>query len=1021
MNDGDLIFDTRVDTSGLAAGIDEARRQTNSLSGTAQNALGNIAANAARDIANTVKNAFSEAAKFVVDTGKSFESSMSQVSATMGITTASKDYEVLSAAAKEMGATTKYSATQAGEALNYLALAGYSAENSVKALPTVLNVASAGGIDLAQASDMITDSMSALGLEMKDLEGFSDKLAKTSQKSNTSVAQLGEAILTVGGTAKSLSGGVDELNTMLGLIADNGIKGAEGGTALRNIILSLSAPTDTAAAALENLNVQAFDNEGNLRELSDVFGDLNTAMEPLTEQEKTQALNEIFNKVDLKAVNALLGTSSTRFDELRGYIEDCEGAAAQMADTMSDNLEGDLQIMNSSLEAVGNSAYEKFSGPMRTAVQEITGVFDRLNQSINGELGGKLETLAEKLGDIAVKAAEFAVDEGIPNLIDALGWICDHGDELLTAAESAAAMVIAYKGLTAVSTAAGAISTLTTAVAGGATAFEALGIAMGACPWVAIGALAIGAGVAIRNYIEKQRDLIGYEGDMEEAYNKTNKEIAEQTRLLGENAESSKVTERRQAYEDAKSGISDTEAQMEEVSEKIKEITKKRDELGKEINEALGTDNWRDYVENYSVYDMDIIDQIANSDEMDSEINKLEEQLLYLQNLKIEQQNIINELSDFDNIAPEHVMNQDILDQQNENARAVLDKYKQQTASAIASQDELTKQLSDGWEELDHKYAMGIISDETELYNKRLELLSQFGDSSNREHWKYYEQISAYEKQQNEERLEEDKKAADKRKKEEEEQFNKSKSSLSKRLDDINATYREKYSELESMQEIYRSKLMAMGGEVFTVEVKEDENGQKTKELKINDIDAQIKKMQAYHEDIIKLKEDGASQALLSELMSLSGEDAEQMADYVANLSDEERKKVIELYNKKEKIADELSTDLYAKDTQNMQDAFAKAMTNMGINAYDSGVAAAEQWASGFSGTLSELIDVSAIVTQQRAASSASAASDAANGNSDTNVNVDVTVTGGNLTLDGNAMGEYGLEYETQINTQKGK
>ena len=997
MNDGDLIFDTRVDTSGLQQGMDEARRQTNNLSGTTQTALGNLAASAARDIANTVKNAFSEAAKFVVETGKSFESSISQVSATMGITTASKDYEVLSAAAKEMGATTKYSATQAGEALNYLALAGYSAENSVKALPTVLNVASAGGIDLAQASDMITDSMSALGLEMKDLESFSDKLAKTSQKSNTSVAQLGEAILTVGGTAKSLSGGVDELNTMLGLIADNGIKGAEGGTALRNIILSLSAPTDTAAAALERLNVQAFDEQGNLRELSDVFGDLNTAMEPLTEQEKTQALNEIFNKVDLKAVNALLGTSSTRFDELRGYIENCEGAAKQMADTMSDNLEGDLQIMNSSLEAVGNSAYEKFSGPMRTAVQEITGVFDRLNQSINGELGGKLEGLAEKLGDIAVKAAEFAVDEGIPKLIEGLGWICDHGDELLTAAESAAAMVIAYKGLKAVSTAAGAISSLTTAVAGGATAFEALGIAMGACPWVAIGALAIGAAVAWRSHNEELRKLIGYEGELAEKYKEANKEIAIQNNLLMDQAESDNVNDRRQAYETAKKEYDEYAAQIIKNNENIAGLKKSLEHMDARMDPIAFTNN-------------------------ENAIKELEDQNIILENALITRKHIIEKYSDFDKeIAPEHVMNQDILDQQSENARAVLDKYKQQTASAIASQDELTKQLSDGWEELDHKYAMGIISDETELYRKRLALLSEYGDESNKEHWKYYEQIKAYEKQQNEKRLEEDKKAAEERKKEEEEQFNKSKSSLSKKLDDINATYREKYSELESMQENYRSKLMAMGGEVFTVEVKEDENGQKTKELKINDIDSQIKKMQAYHEDIIKLKEDGASQALLSELMGLSGEDAEQMADYVANLSDTERQKVIDLYKEKEKIADELSADLYAKDSEQMQDAFAKAMTNMGVNAYDSGVAAAEQWASGFTGTLSELIDVSAVVSQQRAASSASAAGHPANDNSDQTVNVEVTVTGGNVNLDGNAVGEYSLEYSTQTSTQKGK
>ena len=1015
MNDGDLIFDTRVDTSGLQQGMDEARRQTNNLSGTTQTALGNLAASAARDIANAVKDAFTTAAKFVVETGKSFESSMSQVSATMGITTASKDYEVLSAAAKEMGATTKYSATQAGEALNYLALAGYSAENSVKALPTVLNVASAGGIDLAQASDMITDSMSALGLEMKDLESFSDKLAKTSQKSNTSVAQLGEAILTVGGTAKSLSGGVDELNTMLGLIADNGIKGAEGGTALRNIILSLSAPTDKAADALKNLNVQAFDNEGNLRELSDVFGDLNAALAPLTEEQKTQALNEIFNKVDLKAVNALLGTSSTRFDELRGYIEDCEGAATQMAETMSDNLEGDLQIMNSSLEAVGNSAYEKFSGPMRTAVQEITGIFDRLNQSINGELGGKLEGLAEKLGDIAVQAAEFAVDEGIPKLIEGLGWICDHGDELLTAAESAAAMVIAYKGLTAVSTAAGAISTLTTAVAGGATAFEALGIAMGACPWVAVGTLAIGGAVALRSYIEEQRKLIGYEGDLKEAYNEANKEIAIQNGLLAELSDSDNSDDKKKAYEEAKADVDTYSSMLAENEAKLRGIRIAKEQAEAELESFSDPSNFT------AVSDEEIQAVRDRLEEYDQEIAGINEQNIFLENALISRKNIVEKYSDFDNIAPEHVMNQDILDQQSENARAVLDKYKQQTASAIASQDELTKQLSDGWAELDHKYAMGIISDENELYNMRLALLSQFGDSSNREHWKYYEQISAYEKQQNEERLEEDKKAADKRKKEEEEQFNKSKSSLSKRLDDINATYREKYSELESMQSNYRSKLMAIGGDVFTVETKKDEDGNETKEFKINDIEAQMVAMQSYHDDIKKLKEDGASAALLSEINSLSTEDAMGMADYIASLSDAKRQAVIELYKQKEAVADELSSDLYAKDAQNMQDAFAKAMTNMGINAYDSGVIAAEMWASGFSGTLSELIDVSAIVTQQRAASSASAAGQSAKGSSDTNVNVDVVVTGGEMTLDGNAVGEYKLDYETQINTQKGK
>ncbi|MCI7233884.1 MAG: phage tail tape measure protein [Oscillospiraceae bacterium] len=996
MNDGDLIFNTRINTEGFQSGLSEIQQQTRGLSGTTQTALGTLAANAAMSVANAVKDAFTEAASYVVETGKSFEASMSQVTATMGLTTASEEYEVLSAAAKEMGATTKYSATQAGEALNYLALAGYSAENSVKALPTVLNVAAAGGIDLAYASDMITDSMSALGLEMSDLTGFSDKLAKTSQKSNTSVAQLGEAILTVGGTAKSLAGGVDELNTMLGLIADNGIKGAEGGTALRNIILSLSAPTDTAAAALKELNVQAFDSDGNLRELSDVFGNLNTALAPLTDEEKTQFLNKIFNKVDLKAVNALLGTTSTRFDELRGYIEDCDGAAAQMAETMSDNLEGDMQILNSSMEAVGVSAYEKFSGPMREAVQEITGIFDELNEKINGELGDKLETLAEKLGGIAVQAAEFAVDEGIPKLIDALGWICDHGDELLNAAETAGAMVIAYKGLSAANTAVTAIKNTAAAMSTAATAAEGLGIAMNAVPWVALITLAVGAGVAIKNQWEREKELIGYEGELAEKYKETNKQLAIRNNLFAEQASSDDVNDRRQAYITAKKDYEDYAAQIKRNNENIAGLKKSLDFIDARMDPNAFTNN-------------------------ENAIKELEDQNIILEAALYARKQIIEKYSDFDNISPEHIMNQDIIDEQGRNAQAVLDKYRQQTAAQLASQEALNQELADKWAELDHKYAMGIIATDDDLYTERLALLAEYGDESSKDHWKYYEQIHSYEKQQNEKRLEEDKKRDDERKDEEEKRFNESKKSLENNLNDLNSIYKEKYSELENMQSDYRSRLMAIGGDVFTVETKTDDDGGETKEFKINDIEAQMVAMRSYHEDIKKLKEDGASAALLSEINALSTEDAMGMADYIAGLSEEERKQVIELYKQKEAVADELSADLYAKDAQNMQDAFAKAMTDMGVSAFDSGVTAAEQWASGFNGTLSELIDVSAIVNKQSAAASSASSETGAGGNNDTNVNVDVTVTGGNLTLDGNAMGEYNLDYDTQVNTQKGR
>lgn len=278
---------------------------------------------------------------------------MSQVQAISGAT--GEDLKKLEQAAKEMGANTMFSASQSAEALQYLALAGYDTEKSISALPKVLDLAAAGGMDLGYASDLVTDSMASLGLSMEQLNPFVDELAKTSQKSNTSVSQLGEAILTVGGTAKVLAGGTTELNTSLGILADNGIKGAEGGTALRNIILSLTAPTSKAANKIEELGISVTDATGNMLPLNEVFKQFDKQLVGLSEAEKSNALNEIFNKTDLKSVNALLSNSGTRFDELSGYIKDADGAAAAMAVTMQDNLKGAITQLQSGVEGLGMS------------------------------------------------------------------------------------------------------------------------------------------------------------------------------------------------------------------------------------------------------------------------------------------------------------------------------------------------------------------------------------------------------------------------------------------------------------------------------------------------------------------------------------------------------------------------------------------------------------------------------------------------------------------------------------------
>lgn len=334
----------------------------------------------------------------------------------------------------------------------------------------------------------------------------------------------------------------------------------------------------------------------------------------------------------------------------------------------------------------------------------------------------------------------------------------------------------------------------------------------------------------------------------------------------------------------------------------------------------------------------------------------------------------------------------------------------QRTLAETAAEQMNDEELKNQWQKLDHEYAMGIIADEDALYQKRLELLGKYGDESNTEHWGYYEKLRAYEQEQQ-------KKALD----DQEDSQNKAIKSAGEGLDDLNALYQKKYSDMLTAQSDYRSRLMAVGGSVFSVEKEKDENGNETTIYKVNDIEKQIAAMEKYHADIKTLKEDGASAALLEELNSMSAEDGAKMAEYLAGMSEEERQKVIELYKRKEQIADDLSADLYAKDAENMQNAFAAALTDMGVNAYDSGAAAAEQFASGFSGKLSELMNISAFTQVSGTVATEVSYKNAAENSGNRNVNVNVEVTGGDLTLDSKVCGEYSLDYTQSVNVQKGR
>lgn len=407
-------------------------------------------------ITKTVASATAAAAAAVgamgvaaINTGREFEGAMSQVAATMLIdkTTAEgqKAFETLENAARECGASTAFSATEAAEALNYLALAGYDADKAATALPTVLKLAGAGAMDLAAASDMVTDSMSALGIEATEanLTQFSDQLAQTASKANTSVAQLGEAILTVGGTAKGLAGGTTELNTALGILADNGLKGAEGGTHLRNIILSLQNPTDKAADALKGLGVDVYDAQGNMRGLNDVFKDLQGAMDGMSNAQKDNVLSTLFNKTDLTAANAMLANCTDRFDELSAAVENSAGACENMYAIQLDNLNGDIDILKSGLSDLGISIYKDLNGPLREMTQLATSMVGELSEAYKsggmegmvGAVGGCMAEVVNTIADYAPQVVSMGVDlleNFISGITDNSGALAAAASEVIT-------------------------------------------------------------------------------------------------------------------------------------------------------------------------------------------------------------------------------------------------------------------------------------------------------------------------------------------------------------------------------------------------------------------------------------------------------------------------------------------------------------------------------------------------------------------------------------------------------------
>lgn len=414
------------------------------------------------------------ATKKTIDVGKSFEAGMSEVQAISGAS--GKDLEKLSAKAKQMGATTKFSATESATALKYMAMAGWKTNQMVSGLSGVMNLAAASGEDLGTVSDIVTDSMTAFGLKAKDSGHFADVLAKASSSSNTNVAMMGETFKYVAPLAGSMKYSIEDTATAIGLMANAGIKGSQAGTSLRSIITRLVKPPKDAATALNALGISTTKADGSMKPLRETMAELREKFSGLTESQKASYASSIAGQEAMSGLLAIVNASDSDFNKLQKAIDNSSGAAKKQADIMNNNLQGALYDLGSAAEAVGIGIYEDIKTPLTKAV----GVGTKQLRILSSKLkkGGIKKIVPEEaintvenLGTVAK-----AVGGGGLKVLGAAAKLV--GNNMEVALPVATSLLTVFKGYKAVTTVVTAFRTVSAATEGASTGVQILGTAI---------------------------------------------------------------------------------------------------------------------------------------------------------------------------------------------------------------------------------------------------------------------------------------------------------------------------------------------------------------------------------------------------------------------------------------------------------------------------------------------------------------------------------------------------------------
>lgn len=386
--------------------VDAAKKKLSEFGEKAQ-PIANAAKTAVKTIAAVTAAAGAALGTVVaksVSIGSDFEAQMKKVQAISGAS--QEDFEALKAKAEQMGASTKFTAKQAGEALEYMSMAGWGSKKMLDGLEGIMNLAAAAGEDLGTTSDIVTDALTAFKLEAKDSTHFADLLAQASSKSNTNVAMLGETFKYAAPICGTMGYKAEDAAIAIGLMANAGIKGSTAGTTLRSAITNMSAPTKQMKGAMDDLGISITNSDGSMKSLDEVLGILRTSFAGLTKDQQAAYAKAIFGKQAMSGMLAVINASTQDYNALKTAMYDCDGAAKKMADTMQDNLQGQITIFKSGLEGTAISIYNELQKPLTDATKTaITTLNDPRVQKGVKAIG---KQLGELFGDTAKFAAKHA-------------------------------------------------------------------------------------------------------------------------------------------------------------------------------------------------------------------------------------------------------------------------------------------------------------------------------------------------------------------------------------------------------------------------------------------------------------------------------------------------------------------------------------------------------------------------------------------------------------------------------------